>query len=257
MHCFITCDHMSNSRKILLYTLPVCQTHFVYYTDWKKTSLSNITTGMSYTDMDLIHKLELNLTKSMNIRSIEPVRLIFNELIMKKSNFSLQRSNLLFRHVRDLKLGNDGEWPKHSLEFLSTIVDLSQLIKLSLSVNFIPEHMFHTISQIKLLFNQTSNLRSLLLYDYWTPENCMKRMETLCSIISPNIKHLQIRVKDFNDIKYILERLEHLTSVTFEYAQMLTVNHQDLMQSLVYLNRYSSIWDSQCALHIWFGKKKE
>jgi len=159
--------------------------------------------------------------------------------------------------VINLTLVNDGEWPKNSLRFLSTILDLSHIVKLSLSVNFIPEHMLNTISNINILLNQALNLRSLLLFDYWTPENCMKRMKIVCSMISPNIKHLQIRVKDLDDIKYILERLEHLTSVTFEYAQILTINHQEFIQSLAYLNRYSSIWDSQSALHVWLGNKKE
>ena len=117
--------------------------------------------------------------------------------------------------------------------------------------------MFHTISQIQLLFNQACNLHSLLLYDYWTPESCSQRMKLICSMITPNIKHLQIRVKDFEDIKYLLQRLEHLTSVTFEYAQMLVINRQELVQSLAYLNRYSSTWDSQYALYLWFGNRKE
>jgi hypothetical protein len=117
--------------------------------------------------------------------------------------------------------------------------------------------MLNTISSITLLLNQTSNLRSLLLFDYWAPENCIQRLETICSIIPSNIKHLQIRVKDIDDIKYILERLEHLTSVKFEYAQILTINHQEFIQSLAYLNRYLSIWDSQHALYVWLGNKKE
>jgi hypothetical protein len=116
--------------------------------------------------------------------------------------------------------------------------------------------MLNTISNLNLLFNQAFNLHSLLLFDYWTPENCMQRMKIICSILTPNIKHLKIRVKDLDDIKYILERLEYLTSITFEYAQMLTINRQEFLQSLAYLNRYSSIWDSQYALHVWFGNRK-
>jgi hypothetical protein len=117
--------------------------------------------------------------------------------------------------------------------------------------------MFNTISSINLLLNQAFNLRSLLLFDHWTPENCMKRMKTICSMISPNIKHLQIRVKDLDDMKYILQRLEHLTSITFEYAQMLTIDHQEFIRSLAFLNRYVSIWDSQHALHVWLENKEK
>jgi len=238
IHCFITCDYITNSRKIMLYTLPICNTHFVYHIDLKKISLSNFTTRISDSDMNYVQRLDLHMTKDIKIQN-------------ESSN------HLLFRNVTDLSLGNDDEWPENSLKFLSTILDLSRIVKLSLSVNFLPEHMLNTVSNINLLLNQASNLRSLLLFDYWTPENCMERMKTICSIISPNIKHLQIRVKDLNDIKYILEQVEHLTSVTFEYSQILTINHQDFIQSLAYLNRYSSIWDSRQALHVWLGKKKE
>jgi hypothetical protein len=240
IHCFIICDYIPNSRKIMLYTLPVCHTHFIYHIDLKKISLSNFDNRINHTDMDYVRNLDFNMTKDMKIFSIN----------MESSNY------ILFRNVVNLKLGTNGEWPKYSLQFLSTILDLSRIIKLSLHVNFIPEYMSNTISNLNLLFNQAFNIRSLLLYDYWTPENCMQRMKIICSIIPSNIKHLQIRVKDLEDIKYILERLEHLTSVTFEYAQMLTINRQEFLHSLAYLNRYSSIWDSQYALHVWFGNRK-
>ena len=239
LQCSITCEHIRNSQKILLYTHPIRQKHFVYYPNAKKTSRSNFLTRTNVNDMDDVQQLEVTLTKDMNPLS------------------TTTSQNYLFRHVDDLKLGNGGDWPKNSLQILSNILDLSHLVTLSLSISFIPEYMSHTISQIQLLFNRACNLHSLLLYDYWTPENCSQRMEIICSIITLNIKHLQIRVKDFNDIKYILERLEHLTSVTFEYAQMLIINRQELLQSLAYLNRYSSTWDSQYALYLWFGKKKE
>ena len=163
----------------------------------------------------------------------------------------------MFRNVTNLILGNDGEWPENSLQFLSTIIDLTHITKLSLSVDFIPEYTLNTVSNITLLLNQAPNLRSLLLFDYWTPDNCMKRIKTICSMISQNIKHLQIRVKDINDIKYILEQLEHLTSATFQYAQMLTINRHEFTQFLTYLQRYSSLWDSQNTLYVWLGDKKK
>jgi hypothetical protein len=163
----------------------------------------------------------------------------------------------VFRNVTNLTLGNDGDWPKNSLELLSTILDLSRIVKLSLSVNFIPENTPSAVSNIIALLNQASNLRSLVLLDYWAPDNLMARMKAICSMITPNIKHLQIRVKNLDDIKYILERLEHLTSVTFEYAQILTINRQEFIQSLAYLKRYTSLWESQQALHVWLGNKKE
>jgi len=73
MHCSITCDYIANSRKIVLYTLPICNTHFVYHIDLKKCSLSNFTTRMSENDMAYVKQLELQLTKDVNILSAEKV----------------------------------------------------------------------------------------------------------------------------------------------------------------------------------------
>ncbi|CAF4651152.1 unnamed protein product [Rotaria sp. Silwood1] len=213
----------------------------MYQTDLKKISSSNFTTRSNENDMDNVEKLQLQLTKDLNILSKEE-----NELL----------THVFFRNVTNLTIDNTSEWPQSSLQFLSTILDLTRITRLSLSVNFIPEHMLNTVANIKLLLSKTSNLHSLLLFDYWTPDNCMKRMKTICSIISSNIKHLKIRVKDIDDIKYILEHIEHLTSVTFEYAQILTINRQEFIQSLTCVKRYCSLWDSQYALHVWLGNKK-
>ncbi|CAF0820089.1 unnamed protein product [Rotaria sordida] len=234
MDCSITCDYIINSHKLMLYTLPICNTRFVYHIDLKKISSSNFTTRINQIDMDNVQKLQLQLTKDLNYLS-------------KIENES--STHVLFCNVTNLTIENTSEWPQSSLQVLSTILDLSHITKLSLSVNFIPEYMLNTVANINILLNKTPNLHSLLLFDYWTPDNCMKRMETICSIISSNIKYLKIRVKDIDDIKYILEHVEHLTSVTFEYAQILTINREEFIQSLTCLKRYCSLWDSQYALH--------
>ncbi|UJR26088.1 hypothetical protein I4U23_007434 [Adineta vaga] len=236
MKCSVICDYIANSRKIILYTLPICKTHFVYDVDSKKLSISNFTTRFNQIDMDYVQHLELQLTKDVNSFALEK---------------NMSSNGFLFRNVINLTLTSDGDWPKGSLRFLSTILDLSRIQKLSLSINFLSEHTTYMVSNIILLFKQASNLRSLLLYDFWAPDNFMTRMETICSMISSNIKHLQIRVKNLDDIKYILEQLKDLTSVTFEYAQFLTINRDEFIQSLTYLNRPISSWNSQRALHIW------
>ncbi|CAF2742772.1 unnamed protein product [Rotaria sp. Silwood2] len=242
MNCFITCDYIINSHKLMLYTLPICSTRFAYHTDFKKISSSNFTIRINENDMDKVEKLQLQLTKDLDSLS-------------KEQNES--SNHILFRNVTNLTIDNTSEWPRNSLQFLSTILDLSHITILSLSVNFIPEHMLNTVANINILLSKASNLHSLLLYDYWTPDNCMKRMKTICSIISSNIKYLKIRVKNLDDIKYILEHVDHLTSVTFEYAQILTINHEEFIQSLTCLERYCSLWDSQYTLHVWLGNKKQ
>ena len=117
--------------------------------------------------------------------------------------------------------------------------------------------MTKLVEHLQLLFNQATNLQSLCLFDFWPADNLLPRMETICSLLSPNIKHLQIRVKNIDEMKFLLERLEHLTSVTFQYSQMLNIQREELIHSLADLKRFSSIWNSENALHIWLGERKD
>lgn len=117
--------------------------------------------------------------------------------------------------------------------------------------------MKNLIEHLQILFTRATNLRVLYLFDYWPAENFYPRMETICSLISPNVKHLQIRVKNIDEMKFLLEHLENLTSVTFQYAQMLKIQRDELLRSLENFRRFSSIWNSENALNIWLGNRKE
>lgn len=113
------------------------------------------------------------------------------------------------------------------------------------------------VPQLHQFLRQTCNLRALFLFDYWPADNSYPRMETICSLISPSIKHLQIRVKNVDEMKFILHNLKHLSSVTFQYSQMFTFQRQQLLRSLGQFERFSSTWNSENALHIWLGKIKD
>lgn len=74
MRCSIVCDYITNSRKILLYTVPICIKHFVYHTDSKKISLSNFTSTHPQNVMHNVTELELQLTKELTRSSTNKVR---------------------------------------------------------------------------------------------------------------------------------------------------------------------------------------
>lgn len=71
--CHINCDYINNSHKILLYTLPICNTRFVYHSVLRKISSSNRTTQLYQDDMNYIRKLQIQLTKDLNTLSKQTV----------------------------------------------------------------------------------------------------------------------------------------------------------------------------------------
>lgn len=78
LKCRITCDHIKNSNKIVLYTLPICTTRLEYHIDYKNTTASNFKGSISRADMNYVRKLELVLTNDANstIRGKVDIRLI-------------------------------------------------------------------------------------------------------------------------------------------------------------------------------------
>jgi hypothetical protein len=107
------------------------------------------------------------------------------------------------------------------------------------------------IHSVNKLLKYAFNIHTLSLFDYCAPDNCTTNMETVCAVIVPNIKHLQVRVKNSDDIKFIIENLEQLRSVTFEYAQSLIFSRGEFIDCLSEIKRHSSRWECQYALHVW------
>jgi hypothetical protein len=235
INCFVRCDYIIYLHKLILYSIPICIDHFEYYSNVNKISSSNFTNeNNDPIMMDNVKQLDLYLNKIINVDETEKVN-----------------HHLLFRNVNELILEINGKWPKGSFTFLSTTIDLLHITKLSLSVNFFHEYMSSIVHGINKLLKYALNIHTLSLFDYWAPNNCTTTMETVCSIITSNIKHLQIQVKNSDDIKYIIESLEHLISVTFKYAQSLMFSRGEFIDCLSNLKRHKSKWDCQYALHVW------
>lgn len=111
-----------------------------------------------------------------------------------------------------------------------------------------------TISFFRLL-EQASNIHTLVITAAWLDETCTSNMENFCSIIPDHIKHLEIDVQFMDDMKIILNRLEHLSSVIFRYLN----DEEDWKTKIIewLSERRDSTYRTEFnALHIWLGKKK-
>ena len=69
-----------------------------------------------------------------------------------------------------------------------------------------------TINDLKSLLDQAHNVYSL------TIDANQMSMKTLCSLMPSHIKQLSVRLKTFGDMKMIVQRLDHLSTVEFKSA---------------------------------------
>lgn len=235
--CSIICDYIDCLHKLILYSLPVCMKHFEYCASMNK--VSNLDLPLNNQDssmMDNVRQLNLDLTEIMKNDEIQQI------------------SHLQFRNVTELTISINNEWPESSLAFLSTLIDLTRVVKLVLLTNFLHQYSPNIIRSINKLLEYTCNISMLSVLDYWTMENCTKTIKTIYSMLTPNIKHLNIQVNNRDEVQFIIENFKHLKSITFEYAQTWVFVNENYIQCLSDIKRHISTWDSQLALHVWLDK---
>jgi hypothetical protein len=101
------------------------------------------------------------------------------------------------------------------------------------------------------LLEQTSNIQSLII----PTRNTV--LQSICSIVSSRVQHLQIPVNDVEDMKIILERFNHLSSVTFKFVADSSTFISEIIAWLVTKDRDFTYQSTQFSLHLWFGKSRE
>lgn len=160
--------------------------------------------------------------------------------------------NPIFQRVEHLSLSLDGGYPYASLRLLQTIVDLSTLANLSIQVLLREMSQRTTVTNyISSILKETQNIHSLKFIYVHIGEPFIN-VETICSIIPRSVKHLQLSITTLDDMKYIVEQLNQLFSVTF-YSANLSDCYEDIVK-WVALKRKNSIYgESRRSLQIWLG----
>lgn len=117
-----------------------------------------------------------------------------------------------FYNVRELTLYVTDNWPENSIEYLSTIMDLSHIFKLSLNSDPDEYSVQSAVILITNLMERAQNLQSLVILH---PLSC--NMGWICSKISNKVKHLEIDLLDArNYVKGNFISLHHLSSITLK-----------------------------------------
>ncbi|UJR19674.1 hypothetical protein I4U23_022809 [Adineta vaga] len=199
INCFFTCEYeIESSKKIYLYSLPICRTRMEYIPSSQRMSLSTSTSDLSR--MNNVKNVSLTMTKALA-----------DEIIEKETNPVFCKATKLFVDLAD-------DWPFISLNYLSVLIDLSHLVEIDF--NSCSPIILNTnvLFDIITLIQQAPNLSSLLIGQHFAYGYGLST-EDICCIISRQIKHLQVPVSDLNDIKVVFERCNHLSSIQFNIRQ--------------------------------------
>jgi hypothetical protein len=147
----------------------------------------------------------------------------------------------------------NGQCSSNSIDYLSTLIDPSQLTSLGLFINI--EHGFvsDAINNIDSLLQRACNVRSLTLANTICGDSFNRIVGNLCSIIPHHVKHLDIYDMDLNDIKIILTRLKHLSSVTFAFFFQMPFSPIEIIGWLSQRRDFTYLVDNS-SLSIWLGK---
>ena len=139
-------------------------------------------------------------------------------------------------------------WQMCSFELLSTLINLSQLneiwLFISCRANFDPK-------VINSLLEQASNVHTLGISHYG---DFTSIIENVCCVLIHQIDHLKIRLTYINYMKLILERVEHLSTVTFINDWRLLSDQTKMIEWLNEKQRKFSITNDYQSLQVWFNK---
>ncbi|CAF0982452.1 unnamed protein product [Rotaria sp. Silwood1] len=185
---------------------------------------------------DVLTELEYNF--------VGPV--VISKTIQSISNE--QSNQFFFRRIAELELS---EYALDSFNYLSELVDLSQVIKLRILLSDREEYFPKTQEKLINLFKETNHIRSLEIFFEPTFTIDSVLLENLCSLIPHHVKHLDIEAKTLTDLYLVLEQLQHLSSITF---RRLTLPLYSLTEWDTLMRRHVTYRYHEGSLHIWLNK---
>lgn len=147
----------------------------------------------------------------------------------------------------------DQDWSINHVQHLSNIVDLSRLEKFTFNPDLNPALIDDTIDSINILMTLSTNLSTLAIHPYSSSTDGSMMMQDLCNIIPHHIKHLEITIRDIDSIKMILDRHEHLWSLTLLASSDQSLPWAEFIEELKNRNSDFTYWQSYYSLHIWLN----
>ena len=127
----------------------------------------------------------------------------------------------VYPNVEEVRMTIRNQWPMGSLRFVSTLIDLSKIVKFILNINNSFYYYPELINNIDNLFKLTKNLDSLsIIISTGYSENIYDQNLNIVSIIPKHVKHLSISISTVDQMQNIVHQLKNLSSVRFQFVNL-------------------------------------
>ncbi|CAF0890956.1 unnamed protein product [Rotaria sordida] len=238
---FVICQFNSNeSYRIQIYSIPICKSILRYELDSKYIYLSNSTILLNY---------DLLTTKNINELFLPWKSLTYGNMKEEEST----RINTMFPNVTKLNVDICRRTHLTSLEFLTSIIDISKLVEVKLESFYFNKDNQNLLFEIISILEQAYTLLSLIIHSRYSTYELYPFLNGICSIIPRQIKRLQIPINQLDQVGTILERCQNLSVIQCEITRLkfsqevIDWFNQNTIDSIV--RRHA-----RCDI-IWIGKK--
>jgi hypothetical protein len=146
----------------------------------------------------------------------------------------------------------DSNWSFDLSEFISTFIDLTHLVSLTLEFELDCELDTRSIAMITSFLERAHNVRSLYI-EHSIYSKHIITMNNICLIVPRNVKYLKVYVIHEDAARTALKRLDHLSSITFSF--WIDYFSGEFFEWLSRKRSYST-QRKKNSLGIWLGNKK-
>ena len=238
-HWFIHCDFIDGEKaNMRVYSLPLSYKKFEVYSDVGKTSFTTYNgTDDSLMSMDSVQQLTVSLADEI-------------------PNFecNILETSEMFSNVTELKLFVNEIWPMQSINYLLSLINLSKLNSFILIAAENSRLSPQLIKNICLLVNSALNIRTLSLTSGQSPLSSKITLEQIFSMVPLHIKHLQVMVKDFDEVRTIIDKLQQLSSITFQIVRVMARSFSENRPIITQIRQGSTCEKLDPCLQMWLGR---
>ena len=141
-----------------------------------------------------------------------------------------------------------------SLQSLSIFVNLSRIVRMMISIDYLNIFKDKLFIEIETLFEQLYNLSLLIICGNFHKSNLDQSTNNLYSILPRRLKHLEISIDVLEQIEIILKRCENLSTIR--------LNNNDRKFIVKVINWFNNntinttCQASREGITIWYGKKQ-